>query len=548
MDNSMAMSYLNLLRVPDFVTVFSETEHITMDKNNSDGLWTGADIEVQTIADDKHVSILLRAPSSAITRLHVRWQEAPAAGLRFLGDDWERSYGDLEWRGMVPERVMPWYFLTHDGKHTHGYGVKTGCHSLCCWQVDSAGVSLRLDVRSGGMGVILGQRQLQAATVVSRQGTEGESPFQATSQLCRLMCDRPLMPDRPVYGGNNWYYAYGQSSHDQIVKDAELIASFSPPGDNRPFMVIDDGWQICHESVAGFNGGPWNAGNDMFPDMPGLARAMKNLGTRPGIWFRPLLTRAKVPENHLLAPHRLDNFIPGPVLDPSISEVLEHIANDVRLIHDWGYELIKHDFTTIDISGRLGCDMGRQFTSDGWSFADRSKTTAEIILELYRTIREAAGDASIIGCNSIGHLAAGLVELQRIGDDTSGRQWERTRKMGINALAFRAAQHGTFYAVDADCVGLTNQVPWEMNKQWLDLLAHSGTPLFVSASPDAVGPDQRDALKQAFALAAQEHPLCEPLDWLDTTCPCEWQLGDRRTRYDWYGTDGIVLTQDQRML
>ena len=106
--------------------------------------------------------------------------------------------------------------------------------------------------------------------------------------------------------------------------------------------------------------------------------------------------------------------------------------------------------------------------------------------------------------------------------------------MGVNTLAFRMPQHDAFFAVDADCVGLTNDIPWELNRQWLDLLARSGTPLFVSAAPDAVGPGQLAALKQAFAAAALPQPAGEPLDWLDTTCPDFWRLGSTETRYDWY--------------
>ncbi|UCD28017.1 MAG: alpha-galactosidase [Planctomycetota bacterium] len=542
------MNHINILRIPDYVTVFSETESFTLHSRYSEKTWFAGDIKVHTVPGKNELCILLSAPDTAITRMHLRWQAKIQPGLRFLGDDWERSYGTFEWRGLVPERVMPWYFLIHDGKRTDGYGVKTGARSLCCWQMDSAGLSLWLDVRSGGVGIQLRDRQLEVATVVTRQGDSEESAFQAVRAFCKQMCDRPLMPASPVYGGNNWYYAYGNSSHEQILEDAKLIADLAPSSSNRPFMVIDDGWQIRHEPEAGFNGGPWNTGNEKFPDMAGLAESIKEMGVRPGIWFRPLLTKANVPHPWLLPAHRMDNYEPGPVLDPSIPEVLDHVTTDVKRLTDWGYELIKHDFTTVDISGRLGRDMGRQFTFDGWSFADRSKTTAEIILDLYHTIREAAGNILIIGCNTVGHLAAGLVELQRIGDDTSGRQWERTRFMGINSLAFRAAQHGTFFAVDADCVGLTNQVPWEMNQQWLDLLTRSGTPLFVSASPDAVGPEQKTALKQAFALASKEQPLCEPLDWLDTTCPCQWQLGVQTIHYDWFGNQGIVLSQDQRML
>ena len=143
-----------------------------------------------------------------------------------------------------------------------------------------------------------------------------------------------------------------------------------------------------------------------------------------------------------------------------------------RNLVGWGYALIKHDFSSYDILGRWGFEMHDQITSDGWSFYDKSKTTAQIIKELYSAMREAAGpDTVLLGCNTMSHLSAGIFEISRTGNDTSGREWELTRRMGVNSLAFRMPQHGKFYACDADCVGLTSQIPWELNRQWLDLLA-----------------------------------------------------------------------------
>ena len=106
--------------------------------------------------------------------------------------------------------------------------------------------------------------------------------------------------------------------------------------------------------------------------------------------------------------------------------------------------------------------------------------------------------------------------------------------MGINKLAFRMAQHDNFFAVDADCVGLTEQIPWKFNRQWLDLLARSGTPLFVSADPQALGDTQKAALRAAFARASQTQKVAQPLDWLDTTCPAQWHCGDEILNYDWF--------------
>jgi alpha-galactosidase len=224
-----------------------------------------------------------------------------------------------------------------------------------------------------------------------------------------------------------------------------------------------------------------------------------------------------------------------PVLDPTIPENLERIKNYFRLYKQWSYELVKFDFSTFDILGKWGFEMMRDkcMTQNNWSMYDKSKTNAEIILNLYRIIREAAGETYLIGCNTISHFSAGLFELNRIGDDTSGNEWVRTRKMGVNTLAFRGLHHGTFYAADGDCVGLTNKVPWEKNKQWMKLVAKSGTPLFISAQPDATGAEQKSEIKKCFKLASENLPVGEPLDWMENAFPKKWKLNGKIENYSW---------------
>lgn len=531
-------SFTDIQRPPDRVTAFRGGDVLELSAASEE--WQAGDVRVSTVRDDTSLTVRLSAPRSALSRVRLRWQTPMPDGARLLSDHWERGYGDLEWRGLVPERVMPWYFLLHDGARTHGYGVKTGARALCFWQRDAEGVSLWLDVRNGGGGVHLGERTLDTATVVVREGQDGESPFGAACAFCRLLCDSPRLPPHPVYGSNNWYYAYGKSSHGEILEDSRLASSLAPDGDNRPFMVIDDGWQVSRQlSGQSCGGGPWTAGNAQFPDMPRLADEMRGVGVRPGLWVRPLLTTEAVPDAWCLPAGRFSHADEGILLDPTAPEALEHIAADVKRVAGWGYQLIKHDFTTYDLLGRWGFAMGADVTDGGWHFADRSQTTAEVLLSLYATLRRAAGDDTLLlGCNTVGHLGAGFFEIQRTGDDTSGHDWERTRKMGVNTLAFRMPQHDAFFAVDADCVGLTRDVPWELNRQWLDLLARSGTPLFVSAAPEAVGPEQRRALQEAFAVAAQLQAGGEPLDWLETTCPRRWLLGGQETHYDWTGDAG----------
>ena len=496
------------------------------------GTWEGGGVTVRTapVGADR-VVLSIASPTTGLRLVHLRWQVGVPEGARLLGDAWERGYGDLEWRGIVPERRMPWQFLVHVGGRTHGVGVETGARAIAWWQADPAGISLFLDVANGGGDVLLGNRTLEAATVRLRIGHDGESAFEAATGLSRLLCPSPRLADHPVYGFNDWYYAYGNNSAATILRDAALLSSLAPEGDNAPYQVIDAGWF----EAKGCNGGPYDRGNAYFPDMSALAAEIAELGVRPGIWIRPLLTTAPVPdgwrlpeEHPVVATDRRATF-----LDPTVPEVRALVQADIRRLTGWGYRLIKHDFTTFDLTGRWGFEMTHGFTRPGWHFADRSRTTAEVILDLYSAIREAAGDALLIGCNTVGHLGAGLFEVQRTGDDTSGREWERTRKMGVNTLAFRMPQHNAFFAADADCVGLTQAVPWHLNRQWLDLLASSGTPLFVSAAPEAVGAEQEAALRAAFARAALPQLPGEPLDWMETTCPRRWRFRDEVATYHW---------------
>jgi len=271
--------------------------------------------------------------------------------------------------------------------------------------------------------------------------------------------------------------------------------------------------------------------------MHDLAVRMKGLGVRPGIWVRPLLSvDSTLPASWHLPPNLLNGSLKDPmfVIDPTVPEALEYVEKSLRTVHGWGYELIKHDFSTYDLTGRWGFQMGPELTNPGWHFHDRSRTTAEIVGDLYRALRRGAGDSLLLGCNTIGHLGAGLFEVQRIGDDTSGREWSRTRKMGVNTLAFRMAQHNTFFAADADCVPVTSDIPWKLTKQWLDLVARSGTPLFVSADPEATGTIEREALKSAFAQASRPRTPAEPLDWMDTTTPQRWRFNGAVTNFHWY--------------
>ena len=512
---------LDIIDGPTNIHAFTENGTLQLKRDRTSWSADGILVNTEASANQTSLRITVSCPKQPLLRLRLQWQGTLPHTEQISGDAWERSYGDLAWRSLEPERILPWYFLAGSRNAYTGLGVQTGAGALCFWQTTPSDVVLWLDVRNGGRGVELRNRTLPAATIVAEDYGR-HSGFEAAQSLCRRMAQSAVFMPHPVYGGNNWYYAYGHSSADDMRADTERIASWAPSGPNRPFMVIDDGWSPYPTT------GPWNQGNAKFPDMPKLASDMLGIGVKPGLWFRPLTTKDTVSETLLRT------------LDPSVEDAAEQIRNDVKRLCGWGFQLLKHDFSTYDLLGRWGFRMGSEITDAQWSFADRTRTNAEIIRAFYQTLREAAGATPLLGCNTIGHLSVGLFQLQRTGDDTSGRDWSRTRKMGVNTLAFRSPQQGTFFDIDADCVGLTNFIPWSLNRRWLDLLARSGTPLFVSAAPDSVKQEQRDALREAFSHAAVRQPVCEPLDWFETNQPQHWRLGGQVSLFDWYSEDSSL--------
>jgi alpha-galactosidase len=525
-------SFVELLRAPDSVTAYSSFSKTVPEGRialQPAGVqWRSGPVVVECAVKDDALLLTLAASSTPIAMVHVRWRSQVPSGLRALGDAWERSYGELGWRDLIPERAMPWYFATYDGAACHGYGVKTGASALCFWQLDPEGVSLWLNVTNGGGGVELGSRKLTMATVVARRGSEGENAVEAVTGLCRTMCARPARPIVPIYGANDWNYSYGQSTAETILRDTEFIVELSPSGRVRPFSVIDGGW---------------TNGTQAWPDMGKLADQIKQRTARPGIWIRPLQAPQDATPGLLLPGSRFGEKKERArefAYDPTIPEAKEKIRATMLQAIGWGYEMVKHDFSTYDLLGQWGFEMGPQPTLPGWSLHDKSKTNAEVIAELYAMLRQAAGERVVLdGCNTVGHLGQGIFDLQRTGDDTSGRQWERTRRMGINTLAFRLPQNGTFYTVDADLVGITDAVPWELNQQWLEVLARSGAATIVSPGPPAHGAQQRAALRDAFKIAAAGGLGARPVDWMDGSTPEHWQAsGNPEWRYRWCGPDG----------
>lgn len=513
------------LRIPNDTKIYLENEIVDIENNKN--------VKVE-FKEGKGLNVTLKSNGEGVKYLRLRWNEKIRENVKILSDAWERGYGDLEWRGIVPERSMPWYALISNGSDmnkdysdrlTEGFGVEVGCNSLAYWQIDASGVTLWLDIRNGSKPTIL-NGELDCATIYFCE-YRNMSAFSALNEFCKVMSPNPYLADHVVYGSNNWYYAYGKSSHNEIIEDTKIVKELCKDNENIPYMVIDDGWQPNSCDA------PW-IGNEKFPDMKLLADEMKKIGVRPGIWVRYLINGRDD------EPRKVDSFPEeyylercNKVLDPSHPGVLKYVEETTKALTGWGYQLIKHDFSTFDIFGRWGFEISDEMAKGNWGFYDRTKTSAQIIKNFYKTIKESSNGAVIIGCNVIGHLCAGLHQLNRTGDDTSGFEWARTAKMGVNTLAFRVGQNNAFFGADADCVGITGAIDWSLNRQWLKALSRSSSALFVSCKPGVLNEEQLYELREAFKVASIQKDEFIPLDWMETVCPQKYLINGELVEFEW---------------
>lgn len=201
------------------------------------------DITVELKEKDGALAVWMTADTARIRRITLHWAEALPEDGQVLGGAWERGYGDLEWRHYVPERILPWYFLVQSGEATQAFGVRVRPGAMCFWTAESAGYSLYMDTRCGGMGVRLNGRMLCAAEICTAVYDDADG-FDAQCAFYEALCSDPILPPSPVYGENNWYHAYGHATQEDVLREVQALSELTVGLKNRPWFIIDDCWQI----------------------------------------------------------------------------------------------------------------------------------------------------------------------------------------------------------------------------------------------------------------------------------------------------------------
>lgn len=487
-----------LMRTPDLVLgATEETEFRFEEKKNH----RPSPVAYEYLPGPDGSRIIIHPGREAIKYLRLRWRGDLSFAESVLGDEWGRigsCYTPAEWRSVMPCRPLPWFCYVRGKAFTAAYGVKTGCDCFAFFQVDSHGITLFLNLMSGSRGTSV-QESFVACEVVETINLPSETVYQTAKRFMSMLCPNPVLPKEPIFGTNNWYWAYGNITRKSVLAETAYLMELTDGTRHRPSLIIDDGWQLNRTPNPHFyNGGTFAFPNEAFGDMAEVASRICERGARPGIWYRPLLTLGSLPEEAILR-----SYGNGLVMDPTHPYTLERLQKDAARIRSWGYEIIKHDFTTNDA---LACDPldscshTFQMTGDAKGFYDNTKTTATILKNMYRIIQNGAADADVIGCSAIGHLSAGIHSIQRVGVDTSGRSFEWTVRNGVHSF-MRLPMNDTFFRMDPDCAAFTDMVDPDCNLEYLELCALTGVVTLASVPPGSLSDPHMRRINGIYRMA-----------------------------------------------
>ena len=213
---------------------------------------------------------------------------------------------------------------------------------------------------------------------------------------------------KPECGWNSWDYYRCTITEEEVLKNAEFIASDPVLKQHVKRIIVDDGWQYCY--------GEWEA-NPLFPNgMKYLADELHKMGFKAGLWLAPAIVephcRIAQWDYDMLAcseggqPCRAFRCMEryGFVLDPTVPKTQKHLEQLFDRYAGMGYEYFKLDF--------LGSTM------DAKRFHDRSVPRCQVLRKLMESVcKGVAGRSEILGCNYHFYNGNSFVNSVRVGGD-----------------------------------------------------------------------------------------------------------------------------------
>lgn len=280
-------------------------------------------------------------------------------------------------------------------------------------------------------------KRLKADPVTLSIAADGNAQLEAWGKA--QFGDRELLEVPQESGWNSWDYYRWTITEEEVLRNAEMIASDAVLSKHVKRIVIDDGWQYCY--------GEWEP-NPLFPSgMESLAKKLLRMGFTPGLWFAPTIAEphSRVAQLHpeMLVcgpagvPCLADSCMErnGFLLDPTHPRVSAWWQDIFRRYAGYGFRYFKLDFLSWTIPARR--------------FHNAGSAPGDLMRHIIEPIRKAVGpDSRILGCNFTFDAGPDVADDVRTVSDIHA-SWAYVKRNAV-AIGARFWAHRRFWINDPD--------------------------------------------------------------------------------------------------
>jgi hypothetical protein len=265
--------------------------------------------------------------------------------------------------------------------------------------------------------------------------------FQAMRAWGDAQQSAPLPAEPQPVGWNSWDYYRWTITEDEVLKNADFIASDPVLSKHVKRIIVDDGWQYCY--------GEWEPNPFFKSGMDSLARNLRKMGFVPGLWICP-----GIAEPHSMIAQWQTDWLAmseggdpclsfdcmrrkGFIIDPTLPAVKKWLFDLFTRYADMGYGYFKTDFLMpVTKAPRYHRELPR----------------GQIIRELMTPITDAIrGKADLLGCGYDYNGGCDLVRMVRAGSDIHAT-WKGAKNNAV-AVASRFWASNRVWVTDPDfCV------------------------------------------------------------------------------------------------
>ena len=280
----------------------------------------------------------------------------------------------------------------------------------------------------------------------------------------------------PPSGWCSWYFYYQEINEDEVKRNADWIAE-NLKDYGAVYVQLDDGWQGTGHGLG--ENRDWTTIDKRFPSgMDRLARHIKSLGLKPGIWLAPhgQSNEAVVKSNHGVFMLKPDGTSASStwegkyLVDPSTPESQQYLKKLFSTLSGWGYEYFKIDGQPIVV---------REYRNKKASMKNPSDDTDELYRDTLESIRSAIGpDRYLLGCWVVPLEGVGLMNGSRIGADVLPN-WDGF-KFALRATMEYYFLHNIAWYADPDVLVVRSPLPLEQARAWATLQGLTGQAVLTS--------------------------------------------------------------------